>query len=226
LTSKSFQIDIEYKIDGSSTHLFGDGMAIWLTTRRAEVGPVFGFIDQWEGLGLIIDTFANGQHSYSFPRIQAIKGDGVTKYQHDTDGAAQELGACSTAARRTPVTSKIRIIYIEKRFLEVKIQNKAWDEWEPCIFIEKYQLPDSPFLGFTALTGDVSDAHDIIAVTTSHVTLAPPAKKEKVRSSSGGFLTSFLKFLGFGVLCVLAFAGWRTYTARSRSRSSWSNKRF
>lgn len=59
----SFQVEIEFKalcpspilvllvylttthlqITSKSAHLFGDGMAIWLTSRRAEPGPVFGF---------------------------------------------------------------------------------------------------------------------------------------------------------------------------------------
>ena len=30
------------QVSGASSHLFGDGMAIWLTTDRAEPGPVFG----------------------------------------------------------------------------------------------------------------------------------------------------------------------------------------
>lgn len=66
LTPSNYQIDIEFKvwdlhsfdvntrprllterqsheqISGGSGHLFGDGMAIWLTKSRAEYGPVFG----------------------------------------------------------------------------------------------------------------------------------------------------------------------------------------
>lgn len=30
------------QISGDSTHLFGDGLAIWLTKDRAQPGPVFG----------------------------------------------------------------------------------------------------------------------------------------------------------------------------------------
>jgi hypothetical protein len=30
------------KIGGDGSHLFGDGMAVWLTTSRALPGPVFG----------------------------------------------------------------------------------------------------------------------------------------------------------------------------------------
>ena len=34
------------------------------------------------------------------------------------------------------------------------------DDWTDCFFIPKVTLPPTPFLGFTAMTGDVSDAHE------------------------------------------------------------------
>jgi hypothetical protein len=39
--------------------------------------------------------FANEHHSYSFPRIMAVIGDGNTEYDVGKDGANQEAGACS-----------------------------------------------------------------------------------------------------------------------------------
>jgi len=30
------------QISGHSTHLFGDGLAFWLTTERVSPGPIFG----------------------------------------------------------------------------------------------------------------------------------------------------------------------------------------
>ncbi len=38
-------------------------MAVWFTTERAKVGPVFGFVDKFEGLGIFFDTYANSRHS-------------------------------------------------------------------------------------------------------------------------------------------------------------------
>jgi hypothetical protein len=40
-------------------------MAVWFTTERAKVGPVFGFIDKFEGLGIFFDTYANARHPVS-----------------------------------------------------------------------------------------------------------------------------------------------------------------
>jgi hypothetical protein len=69
--------------------------------------------DEFNGIMIVIDTwvfdlgdqhsvklilrcsFANSRHSYSFPRIMAIKGDGQTKYDVAHDGDSQALGSCS-----------------------------------------------------------------------------------------------------------------------------------
>jgi len=34
------------------------------------------------------------------------------------------------------------------------------DDWTDCFYVEKVNLPTNPFLGFSAMTGDVSDAHE------------------------------------------------------------------
>lgn len=56
LAPTSFEIEVEFKVDGSSNTMFGDGFAIWLTQERAGMGPVFGASDYWEGLGIFFDT--------------------------------------------------------------------------------------------------------------------------------------------------------------------------
>ncbi|CAF4353171.1 unnamed protein product, partial [Adineta steineri] len=36
-----------------------DGMAIWFTDKPGVEGPVFGSNDNWNGLGLFLDSFDN-----------------------------------------------------------------------------------------------------------------------------------------------------------------------
>ena len=36
------------------------------------------------------------------------------------------------------------------------------DEWTDCFVIGNVSLPANPFLGFSAMTGDVSDAHEYV----------------------------------------------------------------
>jgi hypothetical protein len=39
------------QVSGSKGHLFGDGLAIWLTRGRAQPGPVFGNVGMYHTLG-------------------------------------------------------------------------------------------------------------------------------------------------------------------------------
>ena len=43
------------------------------------------------------------------------------------------------------------------------MQYKAWDEWTDCFHIPNVELPLAPLLGFSALTGDVYDAHEYVS---------------------------------------------------------------
>ncbi|KAG8698362.1 hypothetical protein FRC09_007267, partial [Ceratobasidium sp. 395] len=171
LTAANYQIDIEYKachilsleranfdtsillqVSGGSSHLYGDGFAIWLTNTRAEPGPVFGSVDKFEGLGIFIDTYANSRHSYAFPRVMAMLGDGKTSYDVGSDGAKTELAACSANIRKTDIATKLRLTYFKGEYLNVALQYKGWDEWTECFTVWDVTLPSSPFLGFSALT--------------------------------------------------------------------------
>jgi len=95
------QIEIEYSINGKG-NLFGDGMGIFMTKQRAQQGPVFGFQDKFEGLGIFIDTYKNNRPGVVFPYVMAMMGDGNTPYDQANDGKANELAGCSvrTASQR------------------------------------------------------------------------------------------------------------------------------
>ncbi|KDR75533.1 hypothetical protein GALMADRAFT_156539 [Galerina marginata CBS 339.88] len=226
LTPSNFVIEVEFKVSGDSSHLFGDGLAMWLTKERAEPGPVFGNRDEFTGLAIILDTYANEKHTYSFPRIVGILGDGKMKYNFGGDGEGQEVGACSANFRRTNVATKLKVTYVKDAFLDVKIQYKAWDDWTDCFHVEKLQLPPNPFLGFSAMTGDVSDAHDIISVTSYSAILSQPDaapnkhKKASVFSSSsegsGTWLGFFFKLFLFAGVVAGGYYGWQEYQRRQR----------
>ncbi|KAG5646204.1 hypothetical protein DXG03_004030 [Asterophora parasitica] len=233
LTASNFVVEVEFKVSGESSHLFGDGLALWLTKEKKEEGPVFGNKDKFEGLGIFLDTYSNGRHSYSFPRINAMLGDGKTSYDVGTDGDATSIGGCSANYRRTNVATKLKITYVKDKFLDVKIQYKAWDDWSDCIHLKNVALPPNPFLGFSAMTGDVSDAHDIISVTTYSAILevseAKPKKKSiftrpRIISSSsssssaegdeGTWLGFFFKLFLFAGVCGGGYYGFKEYKRR------------
>ncbi|KAH9455271.1 hypothetical protein Pst134EA_022746 [Puccinia striiformis f. sp. tritici] len=174
LTQPSFQVEVEFKIDGDSASLYGDGMAVWFSKPSQQIGPVFGSADHWDGFGIMIDTFPNARHSYAFPRILGMINHGYTSFDVGTDGDGQEAGACSYSVRRSDVSTKLQINYVRGRFLELLVQHDKWDEWDHCFTVSNYTLPENIFLGFSAHTGEVSDAHDILSVATNGLVYHPP----------------------------------------------------
>jgi hypothetical protein len=42
--------------------LGADGMAFWFTKEPGSIGPVFGNIDKWDGLGIMFDTWDNDRY--------------------------------------------------------------------------------------------------------------------------------------------------------------------
>ncbi|KZV84164.1 concanavalin A-like lectin/glucanase [Exidia glandulosa HHB12029] len=240
LTAQNFQFEVEFKIDGEATHLYGDGMAVWLTKERALQGPVFGSKDKFEGFGIFIDTFANSRHSYSFPRIVGMKGDGETAYDVGGDGELGAAGACSAAVRGASVATKMRVTYIKGEYIDVQLQHKAWDEWTDCFTIQNYTLPNAPYLGFSAHTGDVFDFHDIISVSTNSLVIPiPQDTKGKIKvqkpqtkhghgvptmpdyvdapkSRGGGFFSVLLKLILAGAVAAVGVAAWRAYQKQRR----------
>lgn len=226
LSPFNFIIEFEFKVSGDSSHLYGDGLAVWLTKERAQEGPVFGNKDKFEGLGIFLDTYQNAPHAYAFPRITAMLGDGKTSYDVGKDGEEQSIGGCSATFRRTNVATKLKITYVKNNFLDVKIQYKAWDDWSDCFHVKNVALPEAPYLGITAMTGDVSDAHDVITVNTYSAVLAGRdlKKKSSIFSSNkprisdsespGTWFAFFVKlFLLVGV-CAGGYYGYQEYQRR------------
>jgi len=231
LTAANWILEVEFKIGGETSHLFGDGMAIWVTPTRAQPGPVFGSIDNFEGLGVFLDTYANSRHSYSFPRVNAMLGDGKTSYDQERDNERTSIGACSANYRRTNVATKLRITYVKDTYLNVKVQYKAWDDWTDCFTVNDISLPTSPYLGFSAMTGDVFDNHDIISVTTySAILSSPDAQRDKLAGSGAGLLRiakppSWM-WTAFRVVLAMAFAAALLYSYKIWVLSRLSGKPF
>ncbi|KAF9347630.1 hypothetical protein BGX26_000897 [Mortierella sp. AD094] len=225
ITSSSFQVEFEFKVDGKGDGLVGDGFAVWLTKERAEMGPVFGNRDNFEGLGIFFDTYANSRQSHTFPFVMAMIGDGRTSYDNANDGQSNNLGSCESDFRRKLIPTKGRITYHRQSgTLNLKLQTKAWDQWDDCFTLTDVKLPVIAYLGFTSVTGEVHDNHDIISVTTNTITKGdftvkannnntpPPPKKTGVMW--------YLKFLAACAVFVALIMAFRL------SKGSNDNKRF
>ncbi|KAE8539583.1 hypothetical protein D1P53_004686 [Cryptococcus gattii VGV] len=184
LSVSNWQIDVEFKVDGKANNIFGDGWAFWVTTDRAKQGTVFGSVDWFKGVGIFFDTYANSKHAYTFPRVSAMLGDGKTSYDHDRDNEGNEIGGCSeNFRRRGDVPTKARLTYVKGRALQLKLQTKKSDEWKIC-FETNVNLPESPYIGFSAASGDLTEWHSIVSVNTYSLTLKPEYRTSKSSSNS------------------------------------------
>ncbi|KAI9774028.1 MAG: hypothetical protein M1839_001913 [Geoglossum umbratile] len=216
-------------------------MALWVTKQRAAPGPVFGHTDEFEGLGIFIDTYKNNRPGVTFPYVMAMLGDGRTKYDHGNDGKFNELAGCTARGiRQADVPTKARLTYFQDSYLKLELSYKAEDQWEECFTVGDVRLPSVAYLGFSAETGELSDNHDIVSVITKSLyepnvpgkeegrpahggDTKPQGKKGKTydpnRGESRGWGWTFIKLVLVivGVIgAYVAYTAWRTQQRRSR----------
>jgi mannose-binding lectin 2 len=235
-TNRISQIEVEFKIHGQG-NLHGDGFAMWLTKQRATPGEVFGSVDRFEGLGIFFDTYKNNRPGTVFPYVMAMVGDGQKPYDKSNDGKDNEFMGCSARGiRGASVPTKAKLTYFQDKSLKLELQYKVEDQWELCFQTsEPPTIPSVAYLGFSAETGELSDNHDIITVSTknlydtknrdSSATRPNPGKAHKDKSkqykdasSGGSWGWFFVKVMLFFIVCgggYVGYTAWRTQQRRS-----------
>jgi len=169
LTAQNWEVEFEFRVGevNGKDHLFGDGFAFFYTVDRANLGPVFGNKDYFNGLGVFFDTYPNSRHKFSFPRVMPMIGDGKTQYDNDHDGDANNMMlGCSADFRDKKFPTKAIVRYKKGEYVEVLLKIKNEEEYQPCFMIQNVTLPTIGYIGFTSHTGDAYDIHDIISVET------------------------------------------------------------
>ncbi|KAI5849060.1 legume-like lectin family-domain-containing protein [Tricharina praecox] len=234
LTATNWEIEWEFKVHGTG-NLYGDGMALWITKQRALPGPVFGSIDNFEGLGIFLDTYKNNRPGVVFPYISAMLGDGQTSYDHAHDGKENELAGCSARGiRGANIPTRAKLTYFQENYLQLDLQYKNVDQWVQCFNAPNVTLPQVAYLGFSAHCGELSDNHDIISITANNLYSANPnrpgpGRSDKPRKSTktpkgykeptegGSWMWFFLKCLIFITVVAGAYVGWVAYRTQRRS---------
>lgn len=165
LTAESFEMELTFHISSKSTNgLIGDGLAIWLLDSPSEIGDVFGGQNQFNGLGIFIDTYKNGKRG-NFPYVNLMLGDGTKFYNKDLDGYDTRLAGCSAKDLLNSKNgqTKMRLVYIKNGYLSIDFNWKGdHEDWKNCVSLTDIKLPKSLYLGFSAETGDLSHNVDII----------------------------------------------------------------
>lgn len=69
-----------------------------------------------------------------------------------------------------------------------RLLNDLWrdsgDDWSDCFRVDKISLPQAPFLGFSAMTGDVFDAHEYVIDFLFKTALIPDTFQYHLRSNA------------------------------------------
>jgi mannose-binding lectin 1 len=168
-----WEIEVVFRVSGRG-RIGADGLAVWFTEDRAQEGPVFGNSDNWKGLGVFFDSFDNdGLHNN--PYILAMINDGSKSYDHETDGATQQIGGCLKDFRNKPFPIRAKIEYYKKA-LTIFVHNgltNNHDDYELCVRAENIELPRNGYFGISAATGALADDHDVFAFLTT--SLSPPS---------------------------------------------------
>lgn len=235
LTATNWEIEVEFKIHGQG-NLHGDGFALWLTKQRGMVGPVFGSVDKFEGLGIVFDTYKNNRPGTVFPYVMAMMGDGHRIYDKANDGKDNELMGCSARGiRGASIPTKAKLTYFQDKSLKLELQYKTEDQWELCFETnEPPTIPSVAYLGFSAETGELSDNHDIISVSTKNLydtkgrdnVMNKPGNKGASKGSErysakkegGSWSWFFFKALMFFMVVgggYVGFTAWRAQKGRS-----------
>lgn len=237
LTATNWEIEVEFKISGKG-NLYGDGFAFWVTKNRGQVGPVFGGVDQFEGLGIFFDTYKNNRPGVVFPYVMAMVGDGETYYDKANDGKANELAGCSARGLRNPtIPTKFKLTYFQDKLLKLELQYKTEGSWQLCFETrEPPSLPSVSYLGFTAETGELHDNHDIISIQAKNLYSAPARNKGSSSSSSstsgnnyrkptqpkkkesGSWSWFFMKIVLFVLAIGVAYVGYTAWRTKNEKR--------
>uniref|UniRef100_A0A1I8H8E3 L-type lectin-like domain-containing protein n=1 Tax=Macrostomum lignano TaxID=282301 RepID=A0A1I8H8E3_9PLAT len=163
----SLEVQMHFRVHGSTGNLFGDGMAFWYIDPAVSKfsGPVFGMQDKFRGLGVLLDTYSNhnGPHSHDHPYISAMVNNGSLAYDHDRDGTHSQLDGCTARFRNRDHDTLLSIRYVNNALLvATDIENKQ--TWQPCFRVPNVKLPTHFVFGVSAMTGDLSDNHDLLSV--------------------------------------------------------------
>ncbi|MEE6478844.1 hypothetical protein FKM82_012028 [Ascaphus truei] len=104
--------------------------------------------------------------------------NGSLTYDHSRDGRPTEIGGCTAIVRNLNHDTFLVIRYVKRR-LTIMIDLDGKQEWKDCLDVPGVRLPRGYFFGTSAVTGDLSDNHDIISLKLYQLTVARSPAEEK-----------------------------------------------
>ena len=179
-TGGEWEVTLSLNIWGSGETYFGDGMALWLTEQPSLTGKVFGARDYWKGLGILFDTYDNGQQSTTHPFISVFVNDGTQSYVHGDGGNQQGIPACHSLFRneQNGFPTEVKVRKVGERVM-VDVNLNSLGSWTRCVDVDNVKIPDEGYyFGITSSTGDLTDNHQVHGFTLRTKVANPVATVE------------------------------------------------
>ncbi|XP_076705529.1 protein ERGIC-53-like [Callospermophilus lateralis] len=161
----AWEVEMQMRVTGPG-HQGAQGMAVWYTQNRGQVGSVFGGLASWDGIGIFFDSSA--EDTQDSPAIRVVASDGYVPSEQLGDGAShQVLGSCHRDFRNRPYPIRTRITYWRQR-LRVSLSTGLTpsDPDEVCVDVGSVLLAPGGFFGVSAATSTLADDHDVLSFLT------------------------------------------------------------
>ncbi|XP_055411860.1 protein ERGIC-53-like [Bubalus kerabau] len=160
----AWEVEIQMRVTGPG-RWGAQGMAVWYTQGRGQVGPVLGAPDLGDGIGILFDSSA--QDPQNSPAIYVLARDRHILYEPLGDGGSLLLGSCRQDFRNRPYPFRARITYWGQR-LRVSLNSGLTpsDPDEVCVDVGPLLLAPGGFFGVSAATSILADDHDILSFLT------------------------------------------------------------
>ncbi|KAL1934117.1 hypothetical protein VTP01DRAFT_6299 [Rhizomucor pusillus] len=171
-----WQIHMAFKVSGSHMH-GGRGMAFWYTKEPMPDGPIFGARDQWDGLGLWLDSANPKTHT---PTTLAILNDGSLAFASRTDPTGYIIGSCTINYRNTGNNLVHLLVKYTANTLTILLDTSGdGKDYRTCIQKAGISLPKGYYFGISAATHNPADDHDVISFETWQMN--PPPKVQHMK---------------------------------------------
>ncbi|XP_008586783.1 PREDICTED: protein ERGIC-53-like [Galeopterus variegatus] len=160
----AWEVEVQMRVTGPGRR-GAQGMAVWYTQDRGQVGSVLGGLASWDGIGIFFNSSA--EDTQSSPAIRVLASDGYTRYEQLGDRASWELGSCHRDFRNRPYPFRARITYWGQR-LRVSLNSGLipGDRDDVCVDVGPVLLAPGGFFGVSAATSILADDHDVLSFLT------------------------------------------------------------
>ncbi|XP_060020526.1 protein ERGIC-53-like [Lagenorhynchus albirostris] len=150
----AWEVEMQMRVTGPGRR-GAQGMAVWYTQGRGQVGSVLGALDSGDGIGTLFDSSA--EDTQNSPAIRVLASDGHNPCEALGDGASRVLGSCHQDFRNRPYPFRAQITYWGQR-LRVSLNSDLTpsDPDEVCVDVGPLLLAPGGFFGVSAATSTLA----------------------------------------------------------------------